>query len=99
MKAILHRVADKLTDRTGCLVRLRLIFFLLFLYQLSYCREQTADSTQKEIAFISDTQAPMWAEKLWLKSNNNTLATKLLFNEITNYKPRCLFILSARLAR
>lgn len=35
----------------------------------------------------------MWVEKIFLKSNQNTLATQLLFAEITQYNPQCLFIL------
>ncbi|HQQ96131.1 MAG TPA: metallophosphoesterase [Cyclobacteriaceae bacterium] len=45
------------------------------------------------IAFISDTQAPMAVEKLWLKSHHNEKATALLFKEIVATKPSQLFIL------
>ncbi len=34
------------------------------------------------IAFISDTQAPIWLERLWLKSDNNENATQFLINKI-----------------
>jgi len=66
---------------------------LVFFTQASNFWAQTADSTRAEIAFISDTQAPMCVEKIFLKSNQNTLATELLFRDITQFKPRCLFIL------
>ena len=69
------------------------IFLMIFCIPASVCRGQTADSIRAEIAFISDTQAPMCVEKIFLKSNQNTLATELLFREITQFKPRCLFIL------
>jgi hypothetical protein len=49
------------------------------------------DST--EIAFASDTQAPMWVETLWLKANNNRAATKMLFSDVTKRKPNSLFLL------
>jgi UDP-2,3-diacylglucosamine pyrophosphatase LpxH len=48
---------------------------------------------QNKIAFVSDTQAPMWIEDVFLKSNNNEKATALLFSEIVNQKPTDLFIL------
>lgn len=68
--------------------------FWVFITLTNSLWAQTTDSTSREeIAFISDTQAPMCVEKLFLKSNRNTLATQVLFREITQYKPRCLFIL------
>ncbi|MEP7141982.1 MAG: metallophosphoesterase family protein [Ferruginibacter sp.] len=76
------------------LTKLIVCFLIILLRSLSPTSdfsETVADSN--EIAFVSDTQAPMCIEKLYLRSNHNTLATKLLFTEITNYKPRCLFIL------
>ncbi len=48
---------------------------------------------QRDIAFISDTQAPMWVEKIVLKSNNNIQATELAFNDILKKRPSSLFIL------
>lgn len=45
------------------------------------------------IALVSDTQAPMWIETLWLKENHNTDATRLIFSEITKSRPVTLFIL------
>lgn len=46
-----------------------------------------------EIAFASDTQAPMWVESLWLKKTNNKQATSRLFNNIAERRPGSLFIL------
>ncbi|RYZ20603.1 MAG: metallophosphoesterase [Chitinophagaceae bacterium] len=51
----------------------------------------SCDST--EIAFASDTQAPMWVEKLWLKANNNRTATRMLFNDLCRRRPGALFLL------
>jgi UDP-2,3-diacylglucosamine pyrophosphatase LpxH len=49
------------------------------------------DST--EIAFASDTQAPMWVETLWLKSHGNKQATQKLFADILQRRPSTLFLL------
>ncbi|MBS1506117.1 MAG: metallophosphoesterase [Bacteroidetes bacterium] len=42
---------------------------------------------------ISDTQAPMRVEKLFLKSHHNEHATSVLFQKIDSLKPMSLFIL------
>src|SRR5437899_9313757 len=42
---------------------------------------------------ISDTQAPMWIEKVFLKSHHNEKATSILFDQIVKQKPEFLFIL------
>lgn len=47
----------------------------------------------KELVFASDTQAPMWVETLWLKSNNNRTATKDLFNDILSRAPAAVYLL------
>jgi hypothetical protein len=46
-----------------------------------------------EIAFVSDTQAPMWVENIFLKANHNREATGLIFEDIIKNKPKALFIL------
>lgn len=46
-----------------------------------------------DLAFVSDTQAPMWVEKLVLKSNDNIRATGLVFGDIIRQKPSAIFIL------
>jgi predicted phosphodiesterase len=48
---------------------------------------------QQQIAFLSDTQEPMWVEKLALKSNNNREATAIVFGDIVKTKPALLLIL------
>ncbi len=50
-------------------------------------------STSKEIAFVSDTQAPMWIENVFLKANQNQRATRLIFEDIVKTKPRAAYIL------
>lgn len=51
----------------------------------------TPDSTL--MAFASDTQKPMWVETLFLKSNQNRQATKKIFNEFAQLRPKALFLL------
>lgn len=47
----------------------------------------------KEIAFASDTQAPLWIENVFLKGNNNRTATKMIFHDIAARYPLSLFLL------
>lgn len=54
---------------------------------------QIPDSSRLEIVFVSDTQAPMGIEKLKLKEDHNTLATQMIFGDITARHPRSVFIL------
>lgn len=44
-----------------------------------------------EILFLSDTQAPMWVERLVLRAYNNTKATRTIFDEIIRLKPAVLY--------
>jgi UDP-2,3-diacylglucosamine pyrophosphatase LpxH len=46
-----------------------------------------------EIAFASDTQAPLWIESVFLKDNNNRKATGMIFNNIASRHPLALFLL------
>ena len=68
---------------------------LFFTYLLSLCSAIVfgQPSSSKEIAFVSDTQKPMWVETLWLPANNNAEATQLIFKDIIREKPHSLFIL------
>lgn len=45
------------------------------------------------IAFTSDTQEPMWVEKLFLKQDHNLKATKMIFRDVDTLRPKALFIL------
>ena len=49
------------------------------------------DDKQREILFLSDTQAPMWVERLVLRTHQNTKATTTIFNEIVRLKPAVLY--------
>lgn len=53
----------------------------------------TAQGKKPVIAFASDTQEPMWVEKLWLKPNHNLLATKMIFKDVDSLRPNAFFIL------
>ncbi|MGY4538100.1 3',5'-cyclic AMP phosphodiesterase CpdA [Mucilaginibacter sp. UYNi724] len=52
-----------------------------------------AQNQKPVIAFASDTQEPMWIEKLWLKPNHNLLATKMIFMAVDSMRPKAFFIL------
>lgn len=49
--------------------------------------------TRPEIAFVSDTQAPMWVETIALKANHNEQATQQVFGDIVRHRPTSLIIL------
>lgn len=52
-----------------------------------------AQDARPEIAFVSDTQAPMWVEDIFLHSNQNEKATGLIFADLLRLRPQSLFIL------
>lgn len=45
------------------------------------------------LAFASDTQEPMWVEKIFLKADHNLEATQMIFKEVSARRPRAFFIL------
>ncbi|HEK20659.1 MULTISPECIES: metallophosphoesterase family protein [unclassified Mucilaginibacter] len=45
------------------------------------------------MAFASDTQEPMWVEKIFLRSNHNLQATKMIFKDVDSLRPKAFFIL------
>ncbi|GAA4415882.1 hypothetical protein GCM10023187_46800 [Nibrella viscosa] len=49
------------------------------------------DSTGAEMAFIADTQAPMWIEAVFLRRNNNARATAAIFTDLVARKPKTLY--------
>jgi predicted phosphodiesterase len=49
------------------------------------------ESNKREILFLSDTQAPMWVEKLVLRTHQNKKATQTIFAEILRLKPAVLY--------
>ena len=60
---------------------------------ISFVQTITAQNKTPVIAFASDTQEPMWVEKLWLRPNNNLLATKMIFKDVDSLRPKAFFIL------
>lgn len=60
---------------------------------MSFVQIITAQNKTPVIAFASDTQEPMWVEKLWLRPNNNLLATKMIFKDVDSLRPKAFFIL------
>ena len=67
------------------------IICLLFMLQVCPCPAQ--EIQHREIAMVSDTQAPLWIEKLFLKSHDNERATASIFDQIVQLRPSVLFIL------
>lgn len=49
------------------------------------------EDNKRAILFLSDTQAPMWVEKLVLRTHQNTKATQAIFAEILRIKPAVLY--------
>jgi hypothetical protein len=60
---------------------------------MCYAQMLAAQSKKPVIAFASDTQEPMWIETLWLKTDNNLKATKMIFKDVDSLRPKAFFIL------
>ncbi|MBI2427823.1 MAG: metallophosphoesterase [Ignavibacteriales bacterium] len=58
---------------------MRIIFSLLLCGSTIVAQ---TDPIQSTLIFLSDTQTPMWAEKLYLSSNDNEAATQNIFSSI-----------------
>lgn len=65
----------------------------LWLLILAVSSAMSQQEQKPVIAFTSDTQEPMWVEKLFLKSDHNLQATKMIFKDIDTLRPSALFIL------
>jgi len=52
-----------------------------------------AQTKSPVITFASDTQEPMWVEKLMLKQDHNLKATKMIFQDLDTLRPAAFFIL------
>lgn len=74
-------------DKIGLQFTLKVV--LLFI-AISFPRQSIG---QMEIAFVSDTQAPMGVEKLILDYDQNERATRLIFEDIISRRPKSLTIL------
>lgn len=54
---------------------------------------RTGDSARTEIVFVSDTQQPLWFEKLYLHANHNIRATGMIFSDILRETPNDVYML------
>jgi hypothetical protein len=67
-------------------------FFCVLIFCLVTCGAFPQEK-KPMIAFTSDTQQPMWVEKIRLKSNHNQKATEMIFKDIDKERPSGFFIL------
>lgn len=79
-------------------MRLRIFIGFIFCFCISSFKSQSLlvqplRETNPEIAFASDTQAPLWVEDILVKSRNNRTATKMIFKDIIQRHPLSLFLL------
>ena len=70
---------------------LRATYVFLILSFIAY--KGLAQEKRPVIALASDTQQPMWVEKLLLKSNHNQKATEMIFKDVVKVHPSGFFIL------
>jgi len=72
---------------------MRITGFLLLLIVFQAPLSVFAQGKKPVIAFTSDTQEPMWVEKLFRKTNHNLEATRLIFVDVDHLHPSAFFIL------
>jgi predicted MPP superfamily phosphohydrolase len=60
---------------------------------MAFVQILNAQGNKPVLAFASDTQEPMWVEKLFLRSNHNLLATNMIFQDVDSLRPKAFFIL------
>lgn len=58
------------------------VIVIVFSFSVGNYAQPSKQNTPPVIAFVSDTQEPMLLEKLWLKSDNNEMATREIFRAI-----------------
>lgn len=56
----------------------------MFVFVICFSNFKSQDSTTIRFGFVSDTQQPIWIEKLFLKTNHNLEATNLIFSSLSN---------------
>jgi len=69
----------------------RNLLLFLFIPMLLHAQHDTLPSSR--LAFISDTQEPMWIENIYLSGNSNSEATRILMKDILLQKPASLYLL------
>jgi hypothetical protein len=84
---------DLLMQMGNVQITMPLALFTAVLLNMVTSPAVAQDAERKELAFVSDTQAPMWVENIFLKANHNREATGLIFEDIIKNKPKALFIL------
>jgi hypothetical protein len=67
--------------------------FILIIVSLAVPLMASAQTKPPVIAFASDTQEPMWVEKIFLKQDHNLKATKMIFKDVDTLRPAAFFIL------
>lgn len=75
---------------------MRHIAFIFLCFSYSIVNAQATVNNQQNqhvISFVSDTQEPLQLEKLWHRTDNNIVATQMLFKDISALHPQALFIL------
>src|SRR5262245_13001934 len=78
----------------------RNFFIILVIMNIQVAKTQAQQAgipisakSNRDIAFISDTQTPIWIESIFLRNYSNARATGIIFNEIIRKQPQALFIL------
>jgi predicted phosphodiesterase len=77
--AMRHRMSKYTVINKTFLAAAMVILIVIFCGSATGIQFQKKNLQSPVIAFISDTQEPMSIEKLWLKSDNNELATNAIF--------------------
>lgn len=57
---------------------------IMFIFIICFSNFKAQDSATIRFGFVSDTQQPIWIEKLFLKTNHNLEATNLIFGSLSN---------------
>jgi predicted MPP superfamily phosphohydrolase len=79
---------SKLTTLT-----IALVLHISFVKSQLTMPDTTDGKYNNEIAFASDTQAPLWIESFFLRDNQNRKATGMIFKDIAARRPLSLFLL------
>lgn len=66
---------------------------VLFLLSVGFIVKLFAQQKHPVLAFASDTQEPMWVETLFLKTDHNLEATRIIFQDVDAVRPAAFFIL------
>ena len=70
-----------------------LLLTILFFISIAGKPQSPGVAPNAEIDFVSDTQQPIFVEKIKLRANHNIRATSMIFLEIEKNKPRAVYML------